>query len=111
MNEAHSHGDHHLADKPSYDDIKTPVVIFVGIVSAILTYLIVVVVQGLTYQMQMDLVRKRSYDVEHLKSVRAIDDQKRLLLADESKERLSIEQAMDQTLAHFSQFNQATGEH
>ncbi len=88
--------------KPSYDDINTSLVVMVGIVSAILTYLSVVVVQAMTYQWDMNMIRKRSYDVQYSKSVDAISVQKEQLAANPSIERLSIEQAMTETVAAFT---------
>ncbi len=88
--------------KPSYDDINTSLVVMVGIVSAIVTYLSVVVVQAMTYQWDMNMIRKRSHDVQYTKSVQAIDDQKIQLNANPSIERLAIEQAMSETVAAFT---------
>jgi hypothetical protein len=96
---------HAVEAKPSYDDINTSLVVMVGIVSAILTYLSVVVVQAMTYQWDMNMIRKRSYDVQYTKSVDAIKVQKEQLEANPSIERLSIEQAMTETVAAFTKNN------
>ncbi len=99
---AHSAGGHHaMADRPRYDDINVPVVVMVGIVSAILTYWIVVLVQGVTYQMTSNYVRQRSYDVPYVKSVDALERQKTNLTANVPG-RVSIDEAMQETLKQFS---------
>lgn len=102
-----SHGSadnaHHGGNKPSYDDINTSLVVMVGIVSAIVTYLSVVVVQALTYQMNMNMIRDRSYDMQYTKSVEAIDAQRAQLEANPAINRKSIEQSMAETVANFAQ--------
>ena len=104
IDSSHGAADHaHAGEtKPSYDDINTSLVVMVGIVSAILTYLSVVVVQAMTYQWDMNMIRKRSHDVPYTKSVDAINVQKEQLDANLSIERLSIEQAMTETVAAFT---------
>ena len=99
-------GDHALEDaghpKPSYDDINTSLIVMVGIISAIVTYLSVVVVQALTYQMDMNLIRQRSYGMQYVKSAEAIYAQQEKLQGDPATHKLPIEQAMAETVAHFS---------
>lgn len=102
--DSHSHA--HAADadhsKPSYDDINTPLIVMVGIISAIVTYLSVVVVQALTYQMDMNMIRERSHGAQYVKSIEAINNQKAKLDGDAESQRPSIEQAMTETVAQFS---------
>jgi hypothetical protein len=100
MTDHGSHGAGHL--KPSYDDINTSLIVMVGIVSAIVTYLSVVVVQALTYQMDMNMVRQRSHGMLYVKSVEAIDAQQLQLQADPAIQRIGIDQAMAETVAHFA---------
>lgn len=88
--------------KPRYDDINTPLIIMVGIISAILTYLSVVVVQGMTYQMDMNLIRQRSYGMQFEKSAQAIEAQKEMLHPDPARQRPGIDQAMSETVAQFA---------
>ena len=92
--------------KPSYDDINTSLIVMVGIISAIVTYLSVVVVQALTYQMDMNMIRQRSYGMQYLKSAEALGVQKAKLLADPAVHRVSIEQAMADTVSQFAPKNQ-----
>ena len=107
------YGSHHTAHvatdagdaKPSYDDINTSLIIMVGIISAIVTYLSVVVVQALTYQMDMNMIRERSHEMQFVKSVEAINAQQAKLIADPASNRLSIEQAMTETVSEFASKN------
>ncbi len=92
--------------KPSYDDINTSLVVMVGIISGIVTYLSVVVVQALTYQMDMNMIRERSHGMQFVKSVEAINAQQAKLIADPASNRLSIEQAMAETVSQFAAKNQ-----
>jgi hypothetical protein len=55
---------HSVSTKPSYDDVNTTAVYMVGIISAILTIVIISVVQGFTYQM-MDGVASKKADKYH----------------------------------------------
>ena len=107
MSDTHGHAPHSagsphaLADRPRYDDINVPVVVMVGIVSAIVTYWIVVLVQGITYQMTSNYVLQRSYDVPYVKSVDAVERQKANLAANVPG-RISIDDAMRETLKQYS---------
>ena len=103
-----THGDaaHGSPSKPSYDDINTSLVVTVGIISAIVTYLSVVVVKALTYQMDMNMIRSRSYDTQYAKSIDAINEQKKGLAANPEIKRLSIEQAMAETVTAYSSKSQ-----
>jgi low affinity Fe/Cu permease len=92
----------HGSGKPSYDDIDTSQVLVVGIASAIITVLCVVVVQGMTYQMNRSIIQERSYDVAVTKSIEAINEQRNELQAKPEKNRKSIQQAMQETVAAFS---------
>jgi hypothetical protein len=92
----------HGGDKPRYDDINTSLVVMVGIISAIVTYLSVVVVQAMTYQMEMNAIRQRSHDVQYVRSVQAIEAQRDQLAANPEIKRISIEQAMRETVDQFA---------
>lgn len=87
---------------PTYDDINTSLILMVGIASAIITYLSVVVVQGLTYQMDMNMIRQRSHGAQYTKSVDTIVKQQESLQANPEIKRLSIEQAMSETVAKYA---------
>jgi hypothetical protein len=99
------HNPHHSAAGPAaphYHDINTSLIVTVGIVSAIITYLSVVLVQGLTYQLDMNMIRQRSHDVQYTKSVELQNNQKRGLEANADLQRISIDQAMAETVTAFS---------
>lgn len=51
MENEHAHDSHGHAEEglPSYDDINTPVIVMVGVISALLTLLSVMFFQGLYY--------------------------------------------------------------
>lgn len=53
-----SHNSTENQDLPSYDDINTPVVVMVGVISAILTLLAVMFVQGLFYHWEGTLTSR-----------------------------------------------------
>ena len=63
-------------EKPSYDDINTPVVIMVGIISAILTLLAMMFVQGLYYHWEKNLPAAM---VDISRSADPVPEQKMLL--------------------------------
>lgn len=50
--------DHNEHPKPRYDDVNMPVVVLLGILSAILTFVIIVFVQGLYYSWENSLIQK-----------------------------------------------------
>jgi hypothetical protein len=95
---------HHAAGhaKPNYDDINTSLIVMVGIVSAIVTYISVVLIQALTYQMDMNMIRQRSHDVQYVRSIEAIDAQKDQLQAKPEIQRIGIDQAMAETVAQYA---------
>lgn len=102
MNDSHGHAAAgHAADRPRYDDVNVSVIVMVGIVSAIITYFIVVFVQGITYQMTNNYISRRSYDVPYVKSVEALEHQKVNLTANVPG-RVAIEDAMQQTVQQFA---------
>ena len=110
MTNPHSHATTHPApgatpDKPSYDDINTSLIAMVGIISGIVTYISVVVVQGLTYQMDMNMIRQRSHGTQFVESIEAIDAQREMLLANPTTNRPSIDEAMAETVAKFNTKN------
>ena len=50
--EQHDEHASHGHEPPSYDDINTPVIVVVGVISAVITLLIILFVQGLAYNWQ-----------------------------------------------------------
>jgi hypothetical protein len=68
-------------DAPSYDDINTPVIVLVGVISAIVTLITIMFVQGLCYHWHNSFLRMRSKNavVENAPAVVEINKQKEIL--------------------------------
>lgn len=64
---------------PSYDDINTPVILMVGIISTIITVCTIFFVQGLSYQWQNSYIRDRSTDFVNQPVRSIVEGQKALL--------------------------------
>jgi len=90
----------HYDDKPSYDDINTPVVVMIGAISAIVTFLVIAFVQGLYNHWYSIVVEEQQ--TSQIDSVRAalIEEQKAQLLPNEQG-RISIDEAMKNTLDEY----------
>jgi hypothetical protein len=89
--------------KPSYDDINVPILVMVGLVSTIVTFLIIATVQGLAYRMGDSFQKASNIDVRGAKAVRdLIDSQKALLAGGELGAKVPIDQAMDRVVERFS---------
>lgn len=90
--------------RPVYDDVNVPVLIMIGIVSAIVTFLIVAGVQGLAYRMEsrFEQFNNRNYTAG-AKAIRdIIESQRSLLQGGESGAKIPIGTAMEQTVARYS---------
>jgi hypothetical protein len=90
---------HHMHDKPSYEDINVPVIILVGVISAILTFLTIVFVQGMCYHWQNYKINSRSLEVENMPANIVIEEQKALLKG--SNGTTSIDDAMKKVIAEY----------
>jgi len=66
-------------NRPSYDDVNTPVIIIIGAISAIVTLLVVMFVQGLCYHLQNSYEAHRAAAVDHLPSREVVQAQKQVL--------------------------------
>lgn len=88
-------------EKPSYDDINTPAIIIVGLISALFTFLIIAFVQGLYYQWNNSYVRERSTDYVNKPVLKVINKQKSMLEGSEEDGTISIDQAMEKVLAKY----------
>ncbi len=84
---------HSVPDKPSYDDVNTTAVYMVGLISAILTVVIIAVVQGFTYQMINRTTAEKDETYHELWVAPVIQEQRRHLQGDE-KGTISIAEAM-----------------
>lgn len=96
-----SDGHHGQApERPSYDDINTPVVVLVGAISAIVTLLTIMFVQGMYYHWQNSFIHTRSSEVSSIPAVQQIEAQKELLAGGDGK-TISIDKAMQSVVKKY----------
>ncbi len=62
--------------RPSYDDINVPVVFLIAIISAVLTLLVIWLVEGMYYRWHSDLVLERKDNVVNTRQSDQIEAQK-----------------------------------
>lgn len=99
---ARSHEDettHPMHDKPSYEDINVPVIVLVGVISAIVTFLTIAFVQGMCYHWQNYKLNSRSSEVANMPADVEISEQKALL--DGGDSTISIDEAMKKVIAEY----------
>jgi len=115
----HSHGHAHSGhaaseetNRPQYDDINTGTIVLVGLISAIVTFLIIGFVQGLAYRWQAHFEQQRIEAVNQ--KVRAEVEAQRSILATVTNKdgetipgRITIEEAKKQVLEKFKQSSEA----
>lgn len=89
----------HGHEVPSYDDINTPVILLVGVISALVTLLTIMFVQGLCYHWQNNYLEKRTNEVENLPAVVQINQQKEALAGNDKI--VSIDDAMKKVVATY----------
>ena len=94
------HSDQPATTGQSYDDINVPVILMVGLISAILTVATIFFFQGLYYKWQNSYVRERSYDYVN-EPVREIVDGQKALLSGEQEGIKSIEETMTEVVEKF----------
>ena len=98
MTESETHNDHgHEA--PSYDDINTPVIVLVGAISALVTLITIMFVQGLYYNWRNNFMDQRAMDAENLPAVVQIENQKEMLTGQDGL--VSIEDAMKKVVSNY----------
>ena len=111
----HSHTEHAASEqsnRPQYDDVNTGVILLVGLISAIVTFLIIGFVQGLAYRWQAHLQQERISAVNQ-RVKEEIEKQKGVLTTLTDKDgqpipgRISIEEAKKQVLEKFKQSSEA----
>jgi hypothetical protein len=73
-----AHG-HSAREKPSYDDVNTPVIFLVAGISAIVTLLTIMFVQGVYYQWSNSFLRDRDAQGAHTASIATVEAQKKVL--------------------------------
>lgn len=86
---------------PSYDDINTPVIVMVGVISIIVTVCTIFFVQGLTYHWQNSFIRERSYDFVNEPVREIVESQKSALQGDAEKGIKPIEESMQAVISKY----------
>ena len=84
----------------SYDDINVPVVVMVGIISAIVTVVMIFFVQGLSYQWKNSYIMERSWDYVN-EPVREQVESQKALLSGEQEGIKSIDDTMNEVIEKF----------
>ena len=94
----HGHGD----AKPSYDDINVPVVLLVGLISMVLTFITIWFVEGVYYHWNRSQVQQQFYDVTNTRQNELLRKQQ-VVLNDGDEERgiVSVDNAIPNVLARF----------
>lgn len=93
-----SHGGH---QRPSYDDVNVPVVVLVGVISMILTFVTIWFVEGVFYQWKNGLVLERSYDVDNTIQTETIAGQTAKLDGVEEENITSLESVIDDVVKQY----------
>jgi hypothetical protein len=88
-----------MSDKPSYEDINVPVIILVGVISAIATFLTIAFVQGMCYHWQSYKINARSSEVVNMPASIVIEEQKSLLKGGDGI--IPIDDAMNKVIAEY----------
>ena len=95
----HDGSTHHDQERPSYDDINTPVIVLVGVISAIVTLLTIMFVQGMYYNWQNSYLREVTVKPVSIPSNAEIARQKSVLEGGDGV--ISIEQAMEKFIKKY----------
>ena len=86
-------------EPPSYDDINTPVVVLVGLISALVTLLIIMFVQGMCYHWQNNYLTERTTSAANMPANQQIAKQKAVLEGGDGV--VPIETAMQEVITKF----------
>lgn len=103
-NDTHGGSDHESDDGhvvPNYDDINTPVIVMVGVISIIVTVCTIFFVQGLTYHWQNGFIRERSYDFVNEPVREIVESQKSMLQGDAEKGIKPIDETMKEVISKY----------
>ena len=95
---ADSHGVH-AHEAPSYDDVNTPVIVLVGVISAIITLLTIMFVQGLCYHWQNSYIKLRTTDAVSMPANQQIQNQQAILKGGDGI--VPITEAMQKVVAKY----------
>ena len=87
------------SETPSYDDLNTPVIVIVGIISGIVTLLTIMFVQGMYYHWQNSYLKLRSTEAVSTTANDTIAAQRKILQGGD--EILPIDQAMQNVLKKY----------
>jgi len=93
-----AHG-HAVREKPSYEDVNTPVIFLVAAISAIVTLLIIMFVQGVYYQWSNSFLRDRNAKGAHTEAIATVEAQKKMLEGGEGI--VPIEDAMKKVVEQY----------
>ncbi len=96
---APTHDSAHSTSRPRYDDVNVPVLVLIGIISAVLTFVTIAFVQGLYVHWTAafeDLSPNPAI-------VQTLDAQKSMLTANPETGRLAIDDAMSSIAERFAQ--------
>lgn len=94
-----AHDDHSARTTPSYEDINVPVIVLVGVISIILTFVTIWFVQGVYYHWQSLKIKSRTTEVVNMPARVQIDAQKAVLSGGEGV--TSIEDAMQKVIDEY----------
>jgi hypothetical protein len=97
----HDQHTHTGSEVPSYDDINTPVIVLVGIISAIVTLLTIMFVQGMYYHWSNSFLKDKTSEVVSIPASQTVLDQKALLKGGDGV--FSIEEAMQAVVSKYGQ--------
>ena len=97
MSESKNTHGHDHGETPSYDDINTPVIVLVGAISAIVTLVTIMFVQGMCYQWKNSFIRQRSMEPTSSAAVQEVRKQQ----AELESAPVAIADAMKQVVAKY----------
>ena len=86
---------------PSYDDINTPVILMVGVISVVVTICTIFFVQGLYYQWANSYIRERSFDFVNEPVREIVEGQKQMLEGDSEKGIKPVSETMNEVIKEF----------
>jgi hypothetical protein len=102
--------DVHMPDRPSYDDINTPVIVLIGVISAVVTLLTIWAVEGLYYHWHNGLVRELTYERANPLQADVIAAQRDLLvIGDEERQYKPLDSVVPEVIERYK-IGQQTGE-
>jgi hypothetical protein len=99
------HGGH---ERPSYDDVNVPVIFLVGLISMILTFVLIWFIEGVYYRWSGGLVTQRTYEVTNTVQKQEIENQEAVVEnGDADRNISSLESVMDDVVQRFDSSGQS----